>query len=88
MNRDSQRLELVQNIQVFFGFANFYQCFFQSFSQIVAPFIFMLRTITIKPLIKDLVFVNKGNTIDELGSSISKVSRARFKNIVMPSFSN
>ena len=36
--------KLVQDIQVFIGFANFYQQFIQGFSRIAAPFILMLKT--------------------------------------------
>ena len=38
------KLKLVQDIQVFIGFANFYQQFIQSFSRITAPFTSMLKT--------------------------------------------
>ena len=39
------KLQLVWNIQVFLGFANFYRRFIQGFSQIAAPLILILKTI-------------------------------------------
>ena len=36
--------KLVRNIQVFLGFANFYQQFIQEFSKIAAPFTSILKT--------------------------------------------
>ena len=35
---------LVRDIQVFIGFANFYQCFIQGFSRIAAPLTSLLKT--------------------------------------------
>ena len=36
-------LKSVRDIQVFLGFANFYQCFIQGFSKIAGPLISMLK---------------------------------------------
>ena len=44
----------------------------------------MLKIITIKLLAKNLIFVSKGNTINKVDCSDSKVSRAKSKNMVMP----
>lgn len=51
----------VQDIQVFFGFANFYWCFIQGFSKIAVPLTLMLRTI---PLVKKLSKLTKNNEVD------------------------
>ena len=46
----------------------------------------MLKIIAIEYLGKDMVSINENNTIDEVSSSINKVGRVKFKNIVMSDF--
>ena len=41
---------------------------------------------TVKPSIKDPIFDNEGNAINEVGSSISKVGKAKSKNITISNF--
>lgn len=38
----------------------------------------MLRTIMVKILLEDLVFINKDNTIDRLGGN-SKINKVKFR---------
>ena len=51
--------KLIRDIYVFLSFANFYQCFIQSFSKIAGPFILMLK---ITQLVKNLSLLIAGNT--------------------------
>ena len=53
--RDWLELQLIHNIQVFLGFANFYQRFIQKFSRLATPLISMLKiTSTAGPVNKNL----------------------------------
>ena len=52
-------LKLMRDIQIFFGFANFYQCFIQSFNKIARPLILIFRTNSVTRLSKNLVEVNE-----------------------------
>ena len=70
-------LQSVQDIQVFLGFANFYQFFIQSFSQIATLFTSMLKTTRVKLSVKDLVPSNENITVDKVGNKI-KVGGTKF----------
>ena len=48
----------------------------------------MLKIVVVKSLIKGLIFVNKNNSINKVSSGISKINRAKFKNIIIPDFLN
>lgn len=48
----------------------------QGFSQIPAPFILILGTIGVEPLVKNLIFIGKHSTIDEFYYD-SKVGRTK-----------
>ena len=52
----------------------------------MALFITMLRIIVVKILAKKLVSVCDNSIIDEIGNGVSKIGRAKFKNMVMPDF--
>ena len=75
----------VRDILVFLGFANFYQCFIQDFSEIAGPLTSMLKTIsstylsTISQLLIDMANKDKvvkgergGNETNLLNLSVSK----------------
>lgn len=46
----------------------------------------MLKIIAIEYSAKNIVPFNENNVIDEVSNSVSKVDRAKFKNIIMPDF--
>lgn len=48
--------------------------------------ILTLKTTMVKRSIKNLVFVNKGNIVDKIDNSTSKIGKAKFKNIIMHNF--
>ena len=59
---------LVRNIQVFISFANFYQCFIQSFNRIAILLIFLLKIIELSNLVLK-VFRADENKIVIIGGS-------------------
>ena len=71
------KLKLVQDIQVFLGFTNFYWQFIQGFSKIAAPFISMLKTIVL-PERLTLEWLGVGNgKVDGFGVGQNSVEHAK-----------
>ena len=67
--RDWLKSQLIQDIQVFLGFANFYCYFIQDFNQIATPLISMLRTIRIDLSTTNPVLIDKGSIMNRVGNS-------------------
>ena len=74
----------VRNIQVFIGFANFYQCFIRSFSKIAAPLTFLLKTTGLSDSASkafraddDEVVGNSGSKANETVVNLSKNNKSR-----------
>ena len=59
--------KLIRDIQVFLGFANFYQGFIHSFSKIAGSFTSMLRTSAATRLSKNLLLSIDVAEVDEVG---------------------
>ena len=59
----------IRDIQVFFGFANFYQGFIQRFSKIAGPLSFMLRMSSATTSTKNLLLLIDMAEVDEVGVS-------------------
>lgn len=46
----------------------------------------MLKTILVKSLVKDMIFVNKGNIINEIYDDANRIDGVKFKNMIMLNF--
>ena len=70
----------VRDIQVFIGFANFYQYFIRGFSRIAAPFTLMLKTTRSSGLaprgVEDEIVWDYGN-VDETIRNLSKSRKSK-----------
>ena len=58
--------KLMRDIQVFLGFANFYQRFIQSFSKIAEPLTSMLKTSSVTRSLKNLLSSMDVAEVDEV----------------------
>ena len=87
--------KLVQDIQVFLGFANFYHCFIWGFSKIAEPLILMLRTGSLSPsenflnkMVEDDEVVGRSNNSGQNFAKSKKSKNcqilAKFKNSSHP----
>lgn len=82
--------QLIQNIQVFLGFANSYQQFIQDFSRITTPLTSILKTTVSDLLASKLGSIDKDSTIKvEVGNSgdneisiANQTKSAKSKNVV------
>ena len=72
-------LTLVREIQVFIGFANFYQRFNQGFSKIAAPLTLLLKAIRLSDL-GPKMFKRDDNKVVGVGGRANKMVVNLFKN--------
>ena len=79
------KLNSGRDIQVFLGFANFYQCFIQGFGKIARPLILMLQTTGPSKNLSLLMDVAKHNKVGTVGGGDDHkdemVKRSLFKNL-------
>lgn len=73
--------KIVNNIQVFLGFAIFYYWFIKGFNKIVALFISMLRTIKIKPTSTKVTSSKALETNSKVGGRSIRIGEVEVKNL-------
>ena len=73
------KLKSIQDIQVFLGFANFYWQFIQGFNRIMAPLIWMLKTLLLpERLIFDKLEVGDGEDgVNVSGDNVKLANKSR-----------
>ena len=71
---------LVRDIQVFIGFANFYQHFIQGFSRIATPLTSLLKRIKLSKLATKMFRADDNNIVDDNGSRANRTVMNLSKN--------